>query len=221
MMGENPKYVFLTGSPSIDEITDKDITKKEVLEKIYNLKFKGDEILLLYHPVTTEPELNEKNIHNILKAIISLKKTTIAIAPNSDAGSRNIFNHLKLFSKKYDFIKLYASLPRKDFLGMLQNCGTLVGNSSSGIIEGSYFQIPVVNIGSRQQGRERGAGVFEVKDASTSSVSNAILHALRMKKLHYKINKNVYGSGNASKKIVEYLEKINLNKNLIQKNLSY
>ena len=220
-LGENSKYVFLTGSPSIDEIFSNKITNKNELEKKYNLKFNGDEILLLYHPVTTESELSEKNIKIILNAIMHLRKNTIAILPNNDAGSKKIYDYLKLFSRKYDFIKLYASLPRQDFFGMLQNCGVLVGNSSSGVIEASYFEIPVVNIGKRQAGREKGACVFDVKEISTNSIRIAISNAMRNTKPYNKFNKYIYGNGNASKKIVGLLEKISLTKDLFEKQISY
>jgi len=220
-MGENPRYVFLTGSPGIDEITCNKISTKMDLKRTYRLEFNGDEILLLYHSVTTEPELSEKNISDILKAIVRLKKFTIAIAPNSDAGSRKIFKYLESFAQKYDFIRLYTSLPRKDFLGMLKNCGVLVGNSSSGMIEASYFQIPVVNLGIRQEGRERGACVFDVKNITVKKVQDIILKALVTNTKIRKTKKTIYGSGNASKKIVKYLEQIPLNRDLIQKQLAY
>ncbi len=220
-MGENPKYVFLTGSPSLDEVMNNNITKKTDLEKIYGFQFTGNEILLLQHPVTTEIEHGEKQISNILKAIVNLRITTIAIAPNSDAGNKKIFDYLKSYSKKYNFIKFYTTLPRRDFLGMLQNCGVFVGNSSSGIIDASYFRIPVVNIGIRQKGRERGATIFDVKDITVKSIQNMILKAMKTKRSSFTIGKNVYGNGNASKKIVEYLEQIPLNKDLIQKQIFY
>jgi GDP/UDP-N,N'-diacetylbacillosamine 2-epimerase (hydrolysing) len=218
-LGENPKYVFFTGSPGIDEVFSNEISKKKELERIYNIKLKGDEILLVYHPVTTESELGGKQIHTILESIIKLGKNIIAIAPNNDAGSRTIHNYLKFYSKKYDFIKLYSSMPRKHFLGMLENCGILVGNSSSGMIEASYFQIPVVNIGKRQEGRERGANVIDVRDITRNSIRNAIVRVMTRKVS--KKNINTYGLGDSSKKIVRILEKIRLNKDLIQKKISY
>lgn len=221
MLGENPKHIFLTGSPGVDEIISNEITKKEDLEKIYNIKFSGNEILLLYHPVTTEPELSGKQICVILESIVRLRKNTMAIAPNNDVGSRTIYNYLKIYSEKHNFIKLYPSIPRKHFLGMLENCRILVGNSSSGMIEASYFQTPVVNIGMRQEGRERGSNVIDVKDVTRNSVRNAILRALAMNKAPSKKNMNIYGFGVSSEKIVKCLEKIRLNKDLIQKKISY
>lgn len=220
-MGENPKYVFFTGSPSIDEVADNKITNKKTLEKNYGIKFTGDEILLLQHPVTTQTELSGKQIFCTLKAIAKTKKSTIAIAPNSDAGNKTIFRYLELFSKKYDFIRMYRSLPRSDYLGMLKNCGVLVGNSSSGIIEASYFLTPVVNIGIRQEGRERGKNILDIRNNSVKSIYQAIIKALKTKKSIHKTNDYVYGRGNAAKKIIYILEKINLNKDLIQKQIYY
>ena len=134
-MGEDPKYVFLTGSPLIDEIYSKKITDKSVLEQKLGIKLRGNELILIQHPTTTQPKQTEMQITNLLDAILSLKKTTIAIGPNLDSGYKIIFNKLQAFSKKYKFLKVYSNLSRPDFLGLLKNCGILVGNSSSGIIK--------------------------------------------------------------------------------------
>jgi UDP-hydrolysing UDP-N-acetyl-D-glucosamine 2-epimerase len=220
-MGENPKYVFLTGSPSVDEVLANKITNKNDLEKKFGMHFHGEEILLIYHPVTTQSEQSDRQILGILNAIMITKRPTIAIAPNSDAGNRMIFKYLQLYSKKYDFIKLYPSVPRNDYLGLLKNCGVLVGNSSSGIIEASYFKIPVVNIGMRQKDRERGKNVIDVANYSPNLIHKAILKAIRMKRQNTLIKESIYGNGNASKKIVKHLERITLDKKLIQKQIYY
>jgi UDP-N-acetylglucosamine 2-epimerase (non-hydrolysing)/GDP/UDP-N,N'-diacetylbacillosamine 2-epimerase (hydrolysing) len=220
-MGENPKNVFLTGSPSIDEISLNKITDRNTLEKKYGINFLGHEILLLQHPVTSESDLSKIQIINTLKAIIKLNKPTIAIAPNSDVGNSQIFKQLKLFSQKYPFITLFSTIPRNDYLGMLKYCGVLVGNSSSGMIEASYFNTPVVNIGIRQKDRERGKNVLDVQDYNINKIFIYITKALKMKKhINFK-NCKIYGNGNASYKIVRNLEKIILNKQLIQKQIYY
>lgn len=219
-MGENPKYVFLTGSPSIDEILNNNITNKSELQQKYNIEFRGNEILLLQHPVTTEIEKTEEQIRNVLNAIVKIGNTTIAIAPNSDAGHKKIFQYLKSYAKKYDFIKLFTSLPRSDYLGMLKNCSVLVGNSSSGMIEASYFHIPVVNIGIRQKERERGRNVIDVKSETEAAIYQALRRILR-KKYRRLIIEHTYGNRNAATKIVKCLEMISLDKNLIQKQILY
>ena len=220
-MGEDPKNVYVTGSPSIDEILLDKITAKKDFEKKYGIKFSGSEIILVQHPVTTESKSSKKQIQNTLKAIVKVKEITIAIAPNSDAGNQEIFNSLKSYSKKYPFIKLYYSIPRNDFLSMLKNSGVLVGNSSSGMIEGSYFNTPVVNIGIRQKDRERGNNIIDVENGETESIYRCILKALKMKKQSLKKFNRIYGNGKASLKIVKHLEKIQLSKQLIQKQIFY
>ena len=95
-MGEDPRYVLLTGSPSIDEIHNQKITSKSILEKKYNIRLNRNEILLLYHPVTTDIK-NNQEIVNILEAIVKHRKITIGIAPNSDAGNKKIFQLLESY----------------------------------------------------------------------------------------------------------------------------
>jgi UDP-N-acetylglucosamine 2-epimerase (non-hydrolysing)/GDP/UDP-N,N'-diacetylbacillosamine 2-epimerase (hydrolysing) len=219
-MGENPKFVFCTGSPSIDEIISKKILSKIKLEKKYNLKFSGNEILLLFHPVTTEYEKSGKQMKNILDALVLLDSPVIAIMPNSDAGNVAIFNLLRQYSKKYEFIRLFKNLPRTDYLSFLKNSGALIGNSSSGIIEASYFKIPVINVGIRQNHRERGPNVIDVTD-NTKLIYLAIKKAIKMKKSLKLESTKIYGNGKSSKKIVKILETISLSKDLIQKQITY
>ena len=216
-MGENPKFVFLTGSPSIDELRNNKITGEKQFESKYGFKLTKKLIVLVQHPVTTQITDTKKHIQNTLKAIEYFDYRTIIIAPNSDAGSNTIFQNIKHFAKNHNFVRIFSSLPRSDFLCLIKNCGVLVGNSSSGLIEASYFGTPVVNIGVRQQGREKGKNVFDAKSESVISIKRTISHALQ---------KNtspsyLYGIGNTSQKIVRHLEKIKLNCELVEKQLTY
>jgi len=219
-MGENPNYVFFTGSPGIDEVKHSKITDKKTLELKYNFKFSGNEILFLQHPVTTQVENTKNQITNSLKAIEIVNKPTIAVAPNSDAGNNIIFKYLDAFSKSHPSFMLFKSFPRCDYLGMLKNCKVLVGNSSSGIIEASYFKIPVVDIGIRQSNREKGPNVFHVKNDSVISIYSQLVKAVKMNKQPLSVM-SIYGNGNAAKKIVKHLETIKLNQMLIEKQISY
>ena len=216
-MGENPKFVFLTGSPSIDELRNNKITGEKQFESKYGFKLTKKLIVLVQHPVTTQITDTKKHIQNTLKAIEYFDYRTIIIAPNSDAGSNTIFQNIKHFAKNHNFVRIFSSLPRSDFLCLIKNCGVLVGNSSSGLIEASYFGTPVVNIGVRQQGREKGKNIFDAKSESVISIKRTISHALQ---------KNtspsyLYGIGNTSQKIVRHLEKIKLNCELVEKQLTY
>ena len=219
-MGEKPEFIFHIGSPSIDEILKNKITKKTELEKKYKIKITGNEILLLQHPVTTELGETDIQIIETLNAVVKLKKRTIIIGSNLDPGNDIIFKNLIKFADRYDFIKFYPTLPRYDYLGFLKNCGVLVGNSSSGIIEASFFKKPVVNIGTRQQFRESGPNVINIKYFDQKSISNAIVKALKLKSNKLKYS-SIYGKSNVSKKIIKHLENIKLNRKLLQKQITY
>ena len=219
-MGEKPEFIFHIGSPSIDEILKNKITKKTELEKKYKIKITGNEILLLQHPVTTELGETDIQIIETLNAVVKLKKRTIIIGSNLDPGNDIIFKNLIKFADRYDFIKFYPTLPRYDYLGFLKNCGVLVGNSSSGIIEASFFKKPVVNIGTRQQFRESGPNVINIKYFDQKSISNAIVKALKLKSNKLKYS-SIYGKDNVSKKIIKHLENIKLNRELLQKQITY
>ena len=219
-LGENPKYVFFTGSPGIDQIKNNHISSKAELEKKYNFKITGNEIILLQHSVTTQIQSSKKQINNTLKAIKKLKIPTICISPNSDAGNFEIFQSLKKANNTSSFINLYPNMPRNDFLGLLQHCGVLVGNSSSGIIEASYFKIPVVNIGIRQKNREKGNNVIDVNDDS-NLIYMTIKKILNSKSKQRRKTEYIYGNGTASKKIIKVLETISLTDELIQKQITY
>jgi GDP/UDP-N,N'-diacetylbacillosamine 2-epimerase (hydrolysing) len=217
-MGEKSQNIFHTGSPSIDELVSNKITKINELKKKYGDEIINNEILLVQHSVTTEIDDVKNQINETLNAIIKLQKKTIIIGANIDSGNQIIHKKIKQIINKYNFIYFFPTLPRNDFLGLLQNCRVLVGNSSSGIIEASFFKKPVVNIGIRQNFREKGPNVIDVKQFTEKSICNAIEKALKSKKLK---QSSIYGKGNASKKIIKHLEEIKLNTKLLQKQITY
>lgn len=217
-MGENPKYVFFTGSPAIDEIKLKEFSDKNELERKYNLKLTGNEILLVFHPMTTEIEKINYQITEIVKSIKKMKIKTIIIMPNSDAGNKLIWRQIEKLSNS-PFVTLFSTLPRRDYLGLLQNCGILIGNSSSGIIEGSYFKIPIIDIGNRQLNRESGKYIIKIEQITEKNIIDAVKKLSRLKNKN--IRNKIYGNGNASSKIIQLLENISLNKKLMQKQIRY
>ena len=216
-MGENPKSVLFVGSPSIDDIQSGKISSNAYIEKKYGIDLNQKFIVLLYHPVTTRINNIKNSIKSILHAVASFNLPTIIISPNSDSGSNIINNEIEKFEKKYNSVKLFSSIPRDDFLCLLNNSGILVGNSSSGIIEGSYLGTPVVNIGPRQNGREQSSNVINVKNESKILIKNAIRKALKTKRK----KSLLYGNGTSSQKITRHLEKIKLDNELMEKRLRY
>ena len=105
-----------------------------------------------------------------------------------------------------------------DFLSLMYHASLMIGNSSAGIREAPSFKLPVINIGTRQNGRLRGDNVIDV-DHNVNKISEAIDYALNNQKFLKKVKKaiNPYGNGNAAKKIVSEIKKIKINENLIKK----
>ncbi len=220
-MGENRKFVFFTGSPSIDELVNNKISSKNELLKKYHINFKGNEIILLYHSVTTETKFSKNQIKKILDAITPLNRKIISIFPNSDSGYDDIIKILNQFKKNHSIFELYPSLPRDDFLGMLKHSGVLVGNSSSGFIESTYLSIPVVNIGTRQNNREGGKNIINISGNSVSEIRNAVIKSLKKNNSKKTSKQFIYGNGTSSKKIVKILKTIKINEELLKKQISY
>ena len=220
-MGEEPSRVFVVGSPALDTILKGGFTNLAELTKIYKLNLSKPILLVIQHPVSTEVDRSEDQIRETLEAIAELKHQTILIYPNADAGGRKMIRMIKKY-EKYPFIKSFKSIPHQDYLGLMKIASVMVGNSSSGIIEAPSFHLPVVNIGLRQEGRERSQNVIDIGH-DKGQIKRAINKALYDKKFREKVGwcKNPYGDGKASERIVRILRKIKLEKKLLQKKITY
>jgi len=219
-MGESPKFVFNVGSPSIDMIYKKQIISKNDLEKKYRLKFSGNDILLIQHPITTEPKKSKNQISILIKGVLKTKQTVFAIAPNSDAGNNEIFQALETSSKKNPKFYLFKNIKREDYLGFLKYSKVLVGNSSSGIVEAAYLNTNVINIGTRQKNRESDSNVHHIEKPTINTIEKTINKILKLKNEKIK-NHFIYGKGNSCSKILKILEQIKINDELIQKQIEY
>lgn len=221
-MGERPETVFMTGCPAIDEIAGLDVSRDPTLFDRYggvgsSLDASKPYIVVLQHPVTTEYGSGLKQIRQTLEAIRELKIQTVWLWPNVDAGSDDVSKGLRAFREREnpDYIHFYKNFAIEDYARLINNSVCLVGNSSSGIREGSFLGVPVVNIGTRQQGRERGKNVIEV-----GYDSKEITGAIKRQIEHGKYESiSIYGDGMAGERIAKHLAEIDI-KN-IQKRLSY
>ena len=188
----------------------------QTLKKEFKLDFDLPVVLLIQHTVTSEIDKIDKYFLETVNAIKELNVQCLIISGNSDAGSKKISAVIKK-SK----IQNHSSLPFNKYINLLRNCSVLVGNSSSGIMEAPFLHKPSVNIGARQNGRLKSTSIINV-DYNKNRIKRAIRKALENKKTkNSKKQRNLYGDGNSSKKIVKLLEKIDLNKISIQKKLTY
>ncbi len=215
-MGEDASYVFNTGCPSIDIAHA--VNKTPTLDfdpiKKYGgvgkaINWKDEYLVVMQHPVTTEYHLAKKHVTITLEAIHELQIPTFWFWPNVDAGADGTSNGIRTFRELQnpENIHFFKNMIPEDFLRLLINSKGLVGNSSVGIRECAYLGVPVVNLGTRQNGRARGKNVIDVgynKDA----IKKAILANINNKS---KISGDaIYGDGDSGKKIAEILAKIEL-----------
>jgi UDP-hydrolysing UDP-N-acetyl-D-glucosamine 2-epimerase len=224
-LGEDKKCIFQVGCPRIDLAAD--ILKKNNLLEINNRIFKegvGDYLdlkkpflLVSQHPVTTEYEEAEKHFLNTLKAVEKVGIQTIFLWPNADAGSGKISLAIRKWREGQIKFKchFFKNLAVEDYMKLMQKTSCLVGNSSSGIREGAFIGTPVVNIGTRQDGRERGLNVIDCNN-TTEDIYRSII--LQCKKKKFKSSK-IYGNGTAGLKIARILSKIENIK--VQKKIIY
>jgi len=220
-LGEDEWRVYMVGSPALDDILGEPLLPSEVLEEKLGTSLAQPLILLVQHSVTTQFDEAPKQIRETLAAIVELGYPTVLIYPNSDSGGRKMIEVIREF-ENYPFIKTYKSLPRKEYLSLMKSASVMVGNSSSGIIDAPSLGLPVINIGIRQEGRERGKNVIDVGH-NKQEILKAIKKAMTDKDFLNEVKKceSPYGDGKAGQRIAEILSKVEITPELIRKRIVY
>jgi UDP-hydrolysing UDP-N-acetyl-D-glucosamine 2-epimerase len=222
-MGEDPKTVFLTGCPSIDLASE--IIADPTLNFDPFLKYGGvgpsvdlsnGYLVVMQHPVTTEYELARQHVYETLHAVRGTNLPALWFWPNVDAGSDGTSGGIRSFREREapTNIHFFKNMSPTDFLRLIYNSRCLIGNSSVGIRESSFLGVPVVNIGTRQAGRERDSNVMDV-DYDRHQIANAIQHHMRNGRYQRNLR---YGDGLAGKRIAQILTEVPLR---IEKRLMY
>ena len=212
-MGENPKNVFIVGSPEVDLMKSKDLPSLAEVKKKYEINFDKFSILI-FHPVTTNLVNLKKEIKIIISAIKKTKKNYVIISPNNDPGSNIIREHYKKL-KNNKKIKNFDSMRFEYFLTLLKNSELILGNSSSGVREAPVYGIPTINIGNRQNERVKNLNSNVVNiETITEKVLIKKINSLTGKRFK---TKKIFGDGNSSNRILNILKKDNIWKVPIQK----
>lgn len=212
-LGEDPSMVFNTGCPSIDlanEVLNNPILNFDPIKKYGGVGTEIDwgkgYLVVMQHPVTTEYKESKLDVTTTLEAIKELNIPTFWFWPNVDAGSDGTSSGIRTFRElsKPTNIRFFKNMEPNDFLRLLKNSKCLIGNSSVGIRECSFLGVPVVNIGTRQNRRERGENVIDVNYKKEEIIS-AIKSQLDREVIK---PETIYGSGNSGKKIAEVLASV-------------
>lgn len=215
-MGEEEWRVHRAGAPSLDHLQRSKLLSRSELGSKLGCGLDTPPILVSYHPVTlAEDTLEETDA--LFAALDELSEPLFFCYPNADAGSRRLIERTKAFLAARGAGRLFVNLDAVSYWSLLRHIQVFVGNSSSGIMETGSFALPTVNVGMRQQGRERGKNVLDV-----GNKRDAILAAIRVAQSpefreSLRGMSNIYGDGTASEKIVEVLTTVPLGRELLIK----
>jgi GDP/UDP-N,N'-diacetylbacillosamine 2-epimerase (hydrolysing) len=215
-MGERPDRIWVTGAPGLDGLGELATERRAELCAAFALDPTRPLALMSYHPVLQDGADAAAPAAALLDAAREAGLQVVALAPNSDAGSREVRSALERAEGRGE-ICLAVHLPRRRFVSLMACADLMVGNSSAGIIEAATFGTPVVNVGDRQAMRERSTNVLDA-GTDTASIRGCIYRALASGRGPCV---NAYGDGAAGPRIVEILRLADLGRQLTRKSNAY
>jgi len=203
-MGEEPWRVQRAGAPSLDHIRRSTQLTRIELGKALELSLADNVTVVAYHPVTLFKDTTAE-ADAVFAALEDLSGQIIFCYPNADAGSHELMARIRSFCDTHPDAYLFINLPAITYWSLLREASVLLGNSSSGIMEAASFALPVVNVGMRQQGRERGPNILDAE----ASVESILAQVARSRQPAFRESlrsmKNIYGDGHAAERIVGVL----------------
>lgn len=222
-MGECRDAVYVTGCPSIDLAATLSADRAlnfDPFEKYGgvgpHLDLSNGYAVVMQHPVTTEYDAARQHVTETLHAVDDAGLPTLWFWPNVDAGSDGTSGAIRAFreTERPSRMHFFKNMAPTDFLRLLCNAKVLVGNSSVGVRECSYLGVPVVNVGTRQAGRDRGINVIDVDYDREQIVGGMEKH---LSNGTYPCDE-LYGDGHAGERIANLLATAPLR---IEKRLTY
>lgn len=159
-MGENAAHIQVTGAPGLDGLVEADMPDRSAVARTHGLDPARPYALMVYHPVLQEAATAAADTAAILSALQAADLQIIALMPNADAGSGGVRGVLSAAAGTAGLV-IHSHLARADFVAAMARADLMIGNSSAGIIEAASFGTPVLNVGSRQNLRERNANTLD------------------------------------------------------------
>jgi UDP-N-acetylglucosamine 2-epimerase (non-hydrolysing)/GDP/UDP-N,N'-diacetylbacillosamine 2-epimerase (hydrolysing) len=180
------------------------------------MRFEREAVLVAYHPVTLARD-TLREADELFAALERIPGQILFCFPNADAGSRELGRRARSFCERRPSAQLFVNLSPIRYWSLLRHAALMLGNSSSGIMETPTLELPTINIGVRQQGRERARNVLDAPadcKAILAAVSRGLDPAFRESLAGMT---NPYGDGRASGRIVEVLTGSPLGEQLLLK----
>jgi UDP-hydrolysing UDP-N-acetyl-D-glucosamine 2-epimerase len=203
-MGEEPWRVHRAGAPSLDHLRRSTLLTRGELEAELGVSLANEIAVVAYHPVTIFKDTTAE-AEAVFAALAEVQGQILFCYPNADAGSYALMARIRSFCAEHAEAHLFVNLPSITYWSLLREASVMIGNSSSGIMEAASFALPVVNIGMRQQGRERGVNILDA-EATVESIRAQLQKAGEAGfRERLRSEKNIYGDGHAAERIVNVL----------------
>jgi UDP-hydrolysing UDP-N-acetyl-D-glucosamine 2-epimerase len=213
-MGEQPEAVHVVGCPRMDLVDEVLSVDGDGLSSVFDdgvggsFSFDDPFLLVSQHPVTIEYGDGERQITETLQAVEESALPALVLWPNADAGSEDVARGMRKWRERHRDAPMHfvKNLPTELYVRLMARTACLIGNSSSGIREGAFIGTPSVNIGSRQDGRQRGSNVVDA-GYEREEIAGAIGRQVRHGRY---ASDPIYGDGHAGERIAEILARTEL-----------
>src|ERR1700689_1697038 len=215
-MGEEPWRVHRAGAPPLDHRHRSRLFGLHELEERLELDLQRPTVVVAYHPVTIMRNTTQE-ADSLFAALQTVDAQILFCYPNADAGSHALLERTRALLSTRSDARVYVNLDSVTYWSLLRQVALLIGNSSSGIMEAASFALPVVNVGFRQRGRERGRNVLDAEpetNAILAGIAEGMSDAFRASLAGMT---NPYGDGHAAETIVQVLTTTPLSEDLLVK----
>lgn len=201
-LGEKSEDIVIVGCPSIDIVFERQQISADPLPEsslyggvganFFTNKAYG---IIMFHPDTLQTSSNNYWIDFLIDMTQNSDLNWFWFWPNIDFGGESMSKKIRLKRELKEFknVRFLKNLPPSDFIDLSISAKIIVGNSSFGIREASAIGLPSLNLGNRQNERERADNVFDISTPSDLREIVADLSSKRFKR------STIYGNGNASK----------------------
>ena len=220
-MGEEPWRVHVVGDTHIDQILMNRMTSPDRLRSKYDLSAEQPFLLVLQHSDSTVPEESGAQMVETVAAVVNTGLRALFVYPCSDQGFEGIIREIEVV-RDHPKVSVHRNIPANDFMGLEACAGSLIGNSSAGLIEAPYFGLPVVNVGDRQRDRERTGNVVDVP-YDRRRIGGAIDRALNDEEYRARLKKLIppFGDGTAHRRITDVLASTVFDDRLLNKRMTH
>jgi len=217
-LGEEEWRVHRAGAPSIDHLRRNTLLTRGQLEAQLHVGLTRPSAVVAYHPVTIVRDTTQE-ADALFAALLEVPGQILFCYPNSDAGSRELIQRTEQFLAQRPDARLFVNLAALTYWSLLRQVDVMIGNSSSGIMETPSFALPTVNIGMRQQGRERAPNLLDAAPEKADILAK--VEIARGKPFRGSLDgmQNPYGDGHASETIVRVLTSVPLGEKLLIKKM--